>query len=112
VLAYVVMSEHIHLLLWSETAENVKKFMQRVLSHSSKRIGKGGKFWKERLRVVCVYSPKVLRTKLDYIHGNPVKRGLVSSPEEWPHSSFGQLELGRSGVGFRCDTWPEGVVVP
>ena len=111
VLAYVVMPEHIHLLLWSDNAENVKKFMQRVLSRSSKEIGRGGKLWKERLRVVCVYSGRVLKTKLDYIHANPVKRGLVSLPEEWPHSSFRQLELGRSSAGFQCDTWPEGAVL-
>ena len=59
--AYVVMPEHIHLLLWSASGENVKRLMQRVLGHSSKRTGSGGKLWKERLRVVCVYSPKVLR---------------------------------------------------
>ena len=29
-----------------------------------------------------------MREKLDYMHANPVKRGLVSSPEEWPWSSF------------------------
>ena len=56
VLAYVIMPNHIHLLLWSESGENVRKFVQRMLSRSSKIIGKGGKFWKERLRVVCVYS--------------------------------------------------------
>ena len=112
VLAYVVMPEHMHLLLWSERAENVKRFMQRVLSHSSKRIGRGGKFWKERMRVVCVYSEDVLKTKLDYIHANAVKRGLVAVAEQWRHSSFGELELGSPGVGFRCDPWPEGVLLP
>lgn len=59
---------------------------------------------------MCVYSGHVLRTKLDYIHANPVKRGLVQKPEDWMHSSFGQLEMGRDGV-YTCDTWPEGVEV-
>ncbi|MHB9037496.1 MAG: REP-associated tyrosine transposase [Armatimonadota bacterium] len=111
VIAYVIMPNHIHMLLWSEKGESIRKFMQRVLSRSSKRIGAGGKFWKERLRVVCVYSIQVLRTKLDYIHANPVKRGLVQTPEEWIHSSFSQLELGCCSGVFTCDSWPDGVVV-
>ena len=30
----------------------------------------------------------LIEEKLNYMHNNPVKRGLVSSPEEWPWSSF------------------------
>ncbi|MGD0007471.1 MAG: hypothetical protein ABSE93_02850 [Terriglobia bacterium] len=36
-----------------------------------------------------VYSEKKRREKLDYMHNNPVKRGLVSSPGDWPWSSWG-----------------------
>ena len=32
--------------------------------------------------------------KLDYVHGNPVTRGLVDRPEQWPWSSFRFYELG------------------
>jgi REP element-mobilizing transposase RayT len=109
VLAYVIMPEHIHVLLWSDSGEDICKFMQRVLSRTSKRIGQGGKLWKERSRAVCVYSAEVLRTKLDYIHANPLKRGLVSLPEDWPHSSYNQVVLGCQGSEFRCDPWPEGI---
>jgi len=109
VLAYVIMPNHIHLLLWSESGENVRKFVQRMLSRSSKIIGRGGKFWKERLRVVCIYSRHILRTKLDYIHANPVKRGLVREPADWMHSSFRQLEMGRCDGVYACDPWPEGL---
>lgn len=111
VLAYVVMPEHIHLLVWSESGENVKKFVQRVLSRSSKRIKRGGKLWKERCRVVPLYSRPVIQTKLDYIHANPIRRGLVSNAEDWPHSSFAQLEMGRTTAAFQCDSWPEGALI-
>ena len=108
-LAYVVMPDHIHQLLWSEKARWVREFGQRTLSRSSKRIGKGGKFWKERLRVVPLYSNSVIKTKLDYIHNNPPKRGLAVSADEWRHSSYAQIALGRTLVPFVCDAWPEGV---
>ncbi|HEX9912198.1 MAG TPA: hypothetical protein VGB01_03010 [candidate division Zixibacteria bacterium] len=34
-----------------------------------------------------VYSPKILRTKIDYIHNNPGKEGLVEKPEDYRYSS-------------------------
>ncbi len=36
--------------------------------------------------------------KLRYVHQNPVKRGLVSSPEDWPWSSFRHSVSGAEGV--------------
>ena len=44
--------------------------------------------WQRRFYPYSVYSEKKRLEKLNYVHNNPVKRGLVSSPEEWPWSSF------------------------
>ena len=44
--------------------------------------------WERRFYPYGVYSEKKRREKLNYMHNNPVKRGLVSSPEEWPWSSY------------------------
>ena len=41
----------------------------------------------DRFDNVLVYSPKAFRTKLEYIHNNPVKAGLVGKPEDWKYSS-------------------------
>ncbi len=53
----------------------------------------GGKsifrFWKEKPRVFPISKEIDIKKKLDYIHNNPVRRGLVKSPEEWEYSSFG-----------------------
>ncbi|MCD6162234.1 MAG: hypothetical protein J7K40_07455 [candidate division Zixibacteria bacterium] len=53
----------------------------------------GGKslfrFWKEKPRVLPLSKEIDIKNKLDYIHNNPVKRGLVKSPDEWEYSSFG-----------------------
>jgi putative transposase len=52
----------------------------------------GGKsrfrFWKEKPRVFPISREEDVINKLDYIHNNPVRRGLVKSPEDWEHSSF------------------------
>ena len=53
----------------------------------------GGKskfrFWKEKPRVFPISKEIDIIKKLDYIHNNPVRRGLVKSPEDWEYSSFG-----------------------
>ena len=38
-----------------------------------------------------ITSDAVLRAKMDYVHTNPVKRGLVDDPSQWPWSSLAQL---------------------
>ena len=73
--------------------------------------GTGGKsifrFWKEKPRVFPISKEIDLKRKLDYIHNNPVRRGLVKSPGEWEHSSFGFYANGKmSGLpigGLRQD---------
>jgi REP element-mobilizing transposase RayT len=110
VLAYVVMPEHFHALLWGEPASQVRVFLQKTLAYSSRAIRPGGGFWKERARVIAVYSSRSLETKLNYLHANPIRRQLVGSPGDWVHSSFRQIEMGETDVPFICDPWA-GVVV-
>jgi hypothetical protein len=55
--------------------------------------------------VLPVWSNKVLKTKLDYVHQNPVLRELVAAADQWLHSSFREIEMGRLDVPFRCDSW-------
>jgi len=52
-------------------------------------------------------SPSQTRTtgkKLRYIHRNPVRRGLVAKPEDWPWSSFGHYATGGEGV-VAIESW-------
>ena len=44
--------------------------------------------WQRRFYPFNVYSERKRLEKLNYMHGKPVKRGLVSSPDQWPWSSF------------------------
>src|SRR3989304_5950153 len=76
---YVVMPDHIHLLM-SEPEGGTPS-------------GKGGapelpRFWQRRFYDFNVWSHKKRREKLDYMHSNPVKRGLVRRPQDWPWSSY------------------------
>ena len=45
-------------------------------------------FWQPRFYDFNVYSHEKKNEKLDYMHANPVKRGLVRHPKDWPWSSW------------------------
>ena len=103
VLAYVVMPDHYHTILWAEKGRSIAAFLQRTASLTAKRLQPGGGFWKERPRVLPIYSRGA--TKLDYIHRNPLARGLVTDPEDWIHSSYRELVCRARDVPFACDEW-------
>jgi putative transposase len=103
IIAYVIMPEHVHMLIWSELGDNITRFLQRVLGQTSKRLKPGvGGFWKEHPRVFPVFLDEALREKADYIHANPVRRGLVETPEMWAHSSYRQIAFDDPAPMFRC----------
>jgi REP element-mobilizing transposase RayT len=54
--------------------------------------------WQRRFVPFNVYTEKKRLEKLDYMHGNPVKRGLVPSPDEWACSSWRFYYLGDRSV--------------
>ena len=103
VLAYVIMPNHFHILIYGKTGKSIMQFMQRSASLTSKCILSGGSLWKERPRVLPVYSSALIKTKINYIHHNPVRKGLVDNPSEWIHSSFHQFYISRDEAPFICD---------
>ena len=109
---YVVMPEHVHLLI-DESGGPPARVLQVLKQRVSRRLrgkkrgaqgqlalrfpGEAGghrRFWQRRYYDFNVYSEKKLREKLDYMHRNPVRRRLVSHPREWPWSSWTFYEQG------------------
>ncbi len=52
------------------------------------------KVWQDRFDDVVLYTKKVMESKLEYIHQNPVKAGIVDYPTKYIHSSAGFYEDG------------------
>lgn len=80
---FVVMPDHLHLLLKTMTPMTVALVMNRFKTCVSHSIGIGP-MWQRRfhIRIVCnVYAA------LDYIHCNPCAAGICETPEEYPWSS-------------------------
>jgi putative transposase len=104
VYGYVVMPEHVHLLL-SEPGSNTLSGAMQMLSKVSVQARKEGKrqegdtpFRQARYFDHNVRNRAGFVTQLRYIHRNPVKRGLCHAPEDWPWSSFCAWALGEVGV--------------
>ena len=90
---YVVMSNHVHLLaLPLEPAANLTHWIKGVSARYAQRIlsRTGGPFWQHESFDHWVRNSREYERILNYIEHNPVRAGLVSSPEQWPWSSAGR----------------------
>ncbi len=107
--AYVVMDNHIHLIISSnDTVSLMKNFKSFTASELLKTVGADNKdwllnqfsyykkrykneskyqVWQEGFHPKMITDPEILRQKIEYIHNNPVKRGMVIKPEDWVYSS-------------------------
>ncbi len=100
VFGYVVMPEHVHLLV-SETEDvPLSRAMQSLKQSVSRRLALRARepFWQERYYDFNVWSTRKLIEKLRYIHRNPVVRELVERPEDWAWSSFNHYATGVMGT--------------
>ncbi len=97
---YVAMPDHVHLLV-SEPVKGTPSTVMQVLKqrfshdhpdHTSPHL------WQFRFYDFNVWSQKKKVEKLQYMHMNPVKRGLVSHPKDWPWSSFSFYADGQGGL--------------
>ena len=105
VFGYVVMPEHIHLLVSEPAAGLLPSFMQilkRKVSRPARRqvisAAEMPHLWLERSFDHNVRNHQGFVTQLRYIHRNPVKRGLCATPQDWKWSSFRAWALGEDGA--------------
>jgi putative transposase len=97
---YVVMPEHVHLLLTEPERTKLSVALQMLKQNVARRLREPerGPLWQPRYYDFNVWSYAKQTEKLRYIHRNPVRRGLVQSPEEWAWSSFRHYLSGVDGV--------------
>jgi putative transposase len=88
-MGYVLMPTHIHLISGSlEGGKSISKFMHSIKGRIREDLQGKGKFWQDRYDDLLLKSEKQFIIKLNYIHYNPVRAGLVENPEDWPYSSY------------------------
>ena len=96
---YVLMPEHVHLLISEPPIQPLATALQVLKQQTSKKLLKSGEtqFWQRRYYDFNVRSQAKSAEKLKYMHRNPVRRGLVEKPEDWLWSSFRHYATGCEG---------------
>lgn len=112
IIGYVVMPDHIHLLIYPQHQPALTEFMRDFKQFTSGRITRQAKvegkrewlesfkqagvdteraehkLWQDSFWEQCIHSEGFLKQKLDYIHNNPVRSGIVKTAIEYPYSSL------------------------
>ncbi len=96
--AYVLMGNHVHLLVTPPTDEALSRMMQdlgrRYVGWFNHKHQRTGTLWEGRFRAHLIEADGWLLRCLRYIELNPIRAGLVSNLREWPWSSLAH-HLGR-----------------
>ncbi|MEJ7609910.1 MAG: transposase [Ferruginibacter sp.] len=125
--AWIIMSNHVHFIQSAasgftimESLRDMKKFTSRQIIKSISensmesrkewmlyRFARAGKynsnnkdfqFWQQDNHPIELFTPGMLKQKMDYLHENPVRAGLVRSPEEYVYSSGTDYYSNRKGL--------------
>ena len=99
--AYVLMSNHFHLLLTPQTPDGLPRMMQalgrRYVRYFNDSQQRSGTLWEGRYKSALIQSERYLLACMAYIDLNPLRAGLVAAPGDYPWSSYGHY------TGLRID---------
>jgi putative transposase len=119
-IAFVVMLDHFHLVVNPRNGD-IQEFLKVLKSLSAKeiiaacepghfRIGNKNQVWQESFRSLPLWSGWMIWQKINYIHANPLRAGLVNSASEYKWSSFRPFYLKETDPVLQVDPdwwWPE-----
>jgi len=126
VYAWVILDNHFHAIVsglqLARTLADLKKFTAHEILDQLKLEGRdwllnqmeffraahkresSHQVWQEGVHPQSIASDQMMLQKLEYLHNNPVKRGLVASPEHWRYSSAHEWLPG-AVPAMRVDPW-------
>ena len=91
VMAYCLMSNHVHILIRPRSEEALSKTMQGVTlcysQYANRKYGRSGRLWESRYHSCIVDQEKYLWAVARYIEQNPVRAGMERKSEEYSYSS-------------------------
>ena len=123
--AYIILDTHFHAILaapdLASTLRDLKSFTAKQLIAQAEKEGRDWllnqlryyrtahkvtefQVWQEGSHPEAIGTDEMMLQKLEYLHNNPVKRGLVASPEHWRYSSAHEWLDGAEAV-LKCDAW-------
>lgn len=88
---YVLMPNHVHLLLTPQAADGLARAMQtlgrRYVAAFNRRHGRSGTLWEGRFRTAVIEAPAYFHLALRYVEQHPLRDGLSESAADYPWSS-------------------------
>jgi len=104
---YVVMPDHYHVLVTLATERSVTELVRKIHSAFARRYREAatlqGRVWQRRFYDHVIRDEDDCRTKLAYMHDNPVQRALVDEAPRYPWSS---ARFWLTGAGpVKCDAF-------
>jgi len=124
--AWVILDNHFHAIVAGQelanTLRDLKRFTSRVLLEQIRAEGRdwllnqlayyraahkstsAHQVWQEGVHPEVILGDAMMLQKLEYLHNNPVKRGMVAAPEDWRYSLAHEWSNGALPV-MRCDAW-------
>ena|SRR2546426_10824002 len=115
--AWVFLPDHWHAIIYPPRPVSISRAMSAVKVSSTIAINHGrrekGELWRERFFDHALGTVKEYWETVEYIHLNPVRRGLLKQPEQWKWSSF-PVYAGEDGAGKekRCGLTIDRVRLP
>lgn len=99
---YVLMPDHCHVLIWPRHALLISQVLHDVKNVSALRLhavrGSEGPLWQHQFWDRFVRNATEFNARLEYMHMNPVRKGLVKRPQDWRWSSYNNFALDKATV--------------
>ena len=96
ILAYCIMGNHVHLLLYCDLIEHMSKFMQRINSYFAtyynEKLERVGYVFRDRFLSEPILNQNYLYSCVSYIHYNPVVAGISKSLSDYQFSSYNDFK--------------------
>lgn len=96
---YCLMDNHSHLIAWLDKDSRVSRFMQQLSlcfwEYYKKSYGYSGHLWQGRFKSNIIDTDSYLLQCGKYIELNPVRAGIVTSPQDYPFSSYNFYAKGK-----------------
>jgi REP element-mobilizing transposase RayT len=94
---YVLMPDHWHALIWPQHPVTISQVVHEIKRQSALKVNHKrttrGPLWQRQFWDRFVRNEREFARRVDYMHSNPLRSGLVKRPEEWRWSSHNNFSL-------------------